>query len=433
MASRRKPTALGGRWANRIQSFAYVAPEDLLAHPLNARRHPGLQRNALRAALDRIGWLAPVIVNEITGRMIDGHERTEEALSEGLDLLPVIYVALTEEEELVALATFDPIGDLALYDGQVWAELHDAIGDVGADLEAALGTIRFGNDSPVDAPEPHGDPDAVPDPPAKPTARTGDVYVLGGRHRLVCGDSSDPAIVDLALDGRLIDAAVMDPPYGVDYGTAVQGRRNMGIGQRPKHDSHVDGDASGVDAAVIWDAVFPVVAARMGKPSALYCWAGGADLSVRMCEALERAGITIHGGIVWVKDRFSFSRSDHKYAHEPAWYGWLTKGTHAWHGPNNETSVWEYPKPHVSEYHPTQKPVDLIRRCVRNITPPEGIVFDPFLGSGTTLIAAHMEGATGIGIEKDPRYVDVICARWEAVFGEKAVRAGGIAPRKASA
>lgn len=129
------------KWESRIVEFGEVAPDQLLANPLNARRHPGAQRDALRASLDEIGWVAPVIVNRRTGRMVDGHARVEEALSAGLATVPVVTIDVSEDEERVMLATFDPIGALATYDQELLAELLPSISDADGVLAGMLNDI----------------------------------------------------------------------------------------------------------------------------------------------------------------------------------------------------------------------------------------------------------------------------------------------------
>lgn len=129
-----------GKWESRIVGFAEVPPDQLLANPLNARRHPGRQRNALRASLDAVGWVAPVIVNQRTGMMIDGHARAEEALSAGLDSVPVITVDVSVEDERLLLATFDPIGSLATWDESVLDQVLELL-EADPERDAMLGEV----------------------------------------------------------------------------------------------------------------------------------------------------------------------------------------------------------------------------------------------------------------------------------------------------
>ena len=408
------------RWQSRIVGFSEIAPDQLLANPLNARDHPGIQRDMLRASLDAVGWVSPVLVNQRTGNLVDGHARIEEALTAGLTKVPVITIDVSEEDERLILATFDPIGAMAVTNQTVLDQLLDGIDTRG--LDAVIDTIT----KPVPMLRPENI-DEVEEPPVSPVTEPGDIWVLPGKYesRIVCGDSTDPKTYERLLADGLVDALITDPPYGVAYGDTVEFRRRLGQSQRAETDSHVNNDAN-TDAKQVWAATFPLLAARLSKPSAFYVWSAAGAEQVAMGLALQESGLELHGSIVWVKDRFSFSRAEHKYAHEPCFYGWRAGQTHKWHGPNNETSVWEYPRPRSSEYHPTQKPVELIQRQVRNITGPGGTVLDPFLGSGTTLLAATIEGRACFGIEMEPKYVDIALRRWQELTGIMPERDGQI-------
>lgn len=410
------------KWESKIVSFTEVAPDQLLANPLNARRHPARQRDALRASLDRIGWVAPVIVNQRTGMMVDGHARVEEALSAGLPTVPVLTIDVSPEDERIMLATFDPISYLAEYDSGIMAGLLDGMDGLTPELDVLLdGLLSDAKALDSKAIGGHADPDSIPEPRDRTITHTGYVWLLpserGMIHRVMCGDSTDPSQVTQLMDGKQAQALITDPPYGIDYGDTVDFRRQMGKTQRPSDDSHVQNDGL-IDATVLWGQVFPIVAEAMAIKSAFYCWSPPGDQQIDIGIALRGAGLKTHGMVIWSKSSFSFSRADHKYQHEPCFYGWLANGTHEWCGPNNETTIWQYDRPHSSPLHPTQKPVELIQRCVRNITSaPEQTILDPFLGSGTTLIAAELENRTCYGMELDRRYVDIICRRWQQLTG----------------
>ncbi len=176
-------------WRSRIVGQAEEAPDQLLANPNNWRTHPGRQRDALRGSLEVVGWVQQVMVNTVTGHLVDGHARIEEAISRGEPTVPVLYVELSPDEEVLVLATFDPIGAMATADDkQLQALLADiAVDDAG--LLALLGDLA-GNDPKAGL----TDPDEVPETPEEPYVKPGDLYVLGD-HRLLCGDATDPADV----------------------------------------------------------------------------------------------------------------------------------------------------------------------------------------------------------------------------------------------
>jgi len=182
-------------WRNRIVGSGEEAPDQLVANPANWRTHPGAQRDALRGSLAEVGWVQQVMVNRRTGFVVDGHARIEEALTRNEPTVPVLYVDLSEEEEALVLATLDPIGAMATRDDARLAELLAGISIDDAGLAALLADL---------APPKRGltDPDDVPEPPAEPWVKPGELYRLG-EHRLLCGDATSPADVARLLVGAL--------------------------------------------------------------------------------------------------------------------------------------------------------------------------------------------------------------------------------------
>lgn len=380
------------------------------------------------------------IVARLDGTVIAGNHTLKAARELGWGEVAVVFVDDDDARAKAYALADNRTAELGGYDDEALLALIAEVQEGDAALMAATGwsdtdvlALKAGLRSPVLL----VDADVVPEH-APALSKPGDVWLLGD-HRVMCGSSTDPADVGKLMAGRVPQSMVTDPPYGVDYGTAVEFRRQMGKKQRPKSDSHVAGD--GIDEVrALWDAAFPLWVPLLAKKgSAVYCWAAAGRQQIELGEALEAAGLAVHGSVIWVKSSFSFSRSDHKYRHEPAWicapedaeldvvppdlehaaawYGWRSDGTHDWFGPNNESSVWEYPRPSRSPEHPTQKPVELIRRCVRNVTAFGGLVVDPFLGSGTTVIAAYLESRVCFGMELKGHYVDVICKRWQQATG----------------
>jgi len=137
---------------------------------------------------------------------------------------------------------------------------------------------------------------------------------------------------------------------------------------------------------------------------------------------LEEAGAHWSDTIIWRKDRFVLGRADYQRQYEPIWYGWPGKRRRQWHGGRDQGDVWDIPRPSDSELHPTMKPLALVERAIENSSSPGDSVLDPFLGSGTTLIACERTGRTCYGMELEPAYVDVVVARWQAFTGLQAER-----------
>jgi len=169
-------------------------------------------------------------------------------------------------------------------------------------------------------------------------------------------------------------------------------------------------------------AAFKAAVAHGAKGACYYSTGPqGGDLLLLLLQAMRQAGLPLRHMLVWAKNNHVLGRSDYNYKHEPIIYGWLDGG-HKFHGPTNETSLWEIPKPQKSAEHPTMKPVELFARAVRNSSTKKSVVYEPFSGSGTAVIACEQEGRACRGIEIEPRYVQVAIDRWQNFTGKKAER-----------
>jgi DNA modification methylase len=281
---------------------------------------------------------------------------------------------------------------------------------LGADL-AALG---FTTDELAAAlnPSKEGLTDEDEAPPVADVAITepGDIWCLGP-HRVICGDSTDAATIKALLGDTIPTLMVTDPPYGVEYDPEWRNDRGLSHSSRTGK-VHNDERADWSEA---W-ALFP--------GNIAYVW-HGALRSIPVAQSLIKEGFTIRAQIIWVKDRLVIGRGDYHWRHEPAWYAVRSKGN--WTGDRKQTTVWEIPSgdQDAKTVHGTQKPVECMRRPMLNNSSPGQAVYEPFLGSGTTLIAAQSSGRVCHAIELDPLYVDVAVRRWQAFTGEAAKLFGG--------
>ena len=257
------------------------------------------------------------------------------------------------------------------------------------------------------------DPDDVPEVPETPVTRPGDVWVLG-KHRLLCGDSTVATDVQKVLDGVKADLCFCDPPYNVDYAGGV-GAEKAGKGRRIKNDAL--GDAFG---QFLYDAC---VLINTHTDGAVYICMSSSELQT-LQSAFKSAGGHWSTFIIWAKDRFTLGRADYQRQYEPILYGWPEGVKRHWCGDRDQGDVWEIARPHKNDLHPTMKPVALVERAIRNSSRKGDLVFDPFGGSGTTLIAAEKTGRHASLIELDPKYVDVIVRRWQDFTGATAVLEG---------
>ncbi len=387
---------LSSNLENRIVRYdEAVDPEQLTAHPLNFRRHPIVQRKALRASIEGHGWVAPVIAT-VDGTVIDGHARVEEALSSGVTV-PVVYVDMDEDEAGSMILRLDPIAAMATHDSDVlsellsdeeWTDQEDTLRDVLDELAATPTDIGIG-DTPSGA-------DDVPES-VEAISKPGDVWLLrsehGMVHRVICGDSTDAQDVDTLMGGTAAVALVnADPPYGMNLEADYTKLPNMAKGKKYEP---VIGDDRPFDMrtvcvpdhgeAVWWGADY--YRDTIASGGSWYVW------DKRAADGSQDAVIGNHFELAWSPKkhrrlifRYPWTAFDKKWSHEGA-------------------------------HHPTQKPVKMIAELLVLLTDPGDTVYDPFLGSGSTLIAAELEQRTCYGIELSPAYVDIICARWQGLTG----------------
>ena len=248
------------------------------------------------------------------------------------------------------------------------------------------------------------DENAVPEAPEQPRSKLGDVWLLGN-HRLVCGDCTDPAIVAKCLGQVKPHLMVTDPPYGVQYDPAW--RNDAGVNKQRR--GAVANDER-CDWSEAW-ALFP--------GSVVYCWHAGKHAAV-VQESLERCGFEIRSQIIWAKNRFALSRGNYHWQHEPCWYAVKTGGDAQWLGDRSQSTLWQIQVENLDTNHGTQKPVECMRRPMLNNSSPGQAVYEPFCGSGTSIIAAEQTGRICYAIELNPIYVDVAVKRWQEFTGQKA-------------
>jgi DNA modification methylase len=384
----------------------------LTPYARNARTHSDAQVAQIAASIREWGWTVPVLVNE-DGTIIAGHGRVLAAQRLALTEVPVMVARGWSEAKRRAYVLAD--NKLTLNGG--WdeallrAELADLAG-MGADLSLTGFSDEEVQALTVDASTGLTDPDAVPEPLAVPVSRLGDVWLLG-RHRLVCGDCTDEAVVSAALDGVRPHLMVTDPPYGVEYDPAW--RNETLEGSRTARTGKVLNDDR-ADWTEAW-ALFPGDVA--------YVWHGALHAGT-VAESLTDCGFQIRAQVIWAKERLVLGRGHYHWQHEPCWYAVRNGAKGHWAGDRKQTTLWSIPSrdQDADTVHGTQKPVACMRRPIENNSSPVQAVYEPFSGSGTTLIAAEMTGRACHAIELSPAYVDVALLRWQEFTGQEAVLEG---------
>lgn len=406
----------------QIDALKYeLTPLDgLIPYARNARTHSGEQVAQIAASIKEFGFINPVIVDP-TGSIIAGHGRVLAARQLGLKEVPTLQVDHLTDAQRKAYILAD--NKLALNAGWDTDLLRVELGELdGAGFD--LGLIGFGADElAILFAEPAQldgitDPDDIPEAPADPVSVLGDVWQLG-RHRLVCGDSTDPHAVERALNGVTPHLMVTDPPYGVEYDPGWRGTARNADGSLLSTGKHrakgkVENDSK-ADWREAW-ALFPGDVA--------YVWHAGLYAGT-VAESLTAAGFNLRSQIIWAKSHFAIGRGDYHWQHEPCWYAVKEKAKGHWAGDRKQATLWQIEKPRKSETgHGTQKPVACMQRPIENNSSPGQAVYEPFSGSGTTIIAAERTGRVAHALELNPAYVDVAIKRWQDFTGKQAVLEG---------
>jgi len=429
---------------DRIVELRRVPAGDLLPDPRNWRRHPPAQAAALRSMLERVGFADALLARETPEglRLIDGHLRA------GLtpqDTVPVLVLDLDEAEAGAVLATLDPIAAMAAVDQDALLALLGEISLPDGEVSAMLGRLARATSTAGLT-----DPDDIPAPPEEPRTRLGDCWILGP-HRLLCADARSPEAVERLLDGSVIDLVVTSPPY------------NVGIDYAAYDDAEVPRDHY---LAFLRLALEPWIGALgSGRFCAWNVGVSARTYHLHQGLLLEELGLTLNRQLVWVKagvplPTFQHTRAASRarrytpdYRHEVIYLA--SKGepedgasislpaagvSDVWDHLHQSQATRDLPagaserrsrrrnsglKRHAVKAHPAAFPVGLPETLMGYLSAPGEAVADPFVGSGTTLIAAERTGRRGFGMELDPTYCDVAVARWERYTGREAVREDG--------
>lgn len=425
------PFATSPAWAaNHVEQRD---PAKLKPHPENPRVHSPEQIKNLRGLIDEFGAVWPLAVVDEKDTIWAGHGRVAAALLDPpMERIPVVIAkGWTKKQKLAFMVADNRIGETSSWDRDVLRKHLEALNGQFDLAMAGFDALTL----PQFLAVPNGgfsDPDEpAPAPVADPVVREGDLWQLG-RHVLICGDSTSPAVIARLLDGVVPNLMVTDPPYGVEYDPAW--RTKAGVGSK--------GAATGVvlnDDRADWSAAW-----RLFPGNVAYVWHGALQSAV-VAQSLMACGFDIRAQIIWVKARAALSRGNYHWQHEPAFYaqkpgaddGWrfgidhetaeyaVRHGATArWVGGRRQTTVWEIDHVKNDTGHGTQKPVDCMKRPIENNSVPGDAVYEPFSGSGTTLIAAEMTGRHCFACELSPAYVQVAIERWEKFTRQKATLNG---------
>jgi DNA modification methylase len=407
-ASNGSKAGQGGSSADLAITYRPIG--ELIPYARNARTHSDAQVALIAGSIREYGFTNPVLVDGANG-IIAGHGRVLAARQLGLASVPTIELAhLTETQKQAYILADNRLAEAAGWDKDLLAlELGD-LRDLGVDL-TALGFDLGELDALLNAGTPDPREDEVPDPPAVPVSQAGDLWLLG-KHRLLCGDSTSAADVARLLNGVKPTLMVSDPPYGVAYDPAWRNR--AGLSETKRTGKVLNDDRA--DWREAW-ALFPGDVA--------YVWHGALHATT-VAESLMACGFAIRSQIIWAKERLVLSRGDYHWQHEPCWYAVRTTGKGHWSGDRKQTTLWSIPSrdQDARTVHGTQKPVECMRRPMLNNASLGQAVYEPFCGSGSSIISAETCGRVSLAMELDPTYVDVAVTRWQAFTGREAVLEG---------
>ena len=391
--------------------------EELIPYARKARTHSDAQVAQIAASIREFGWTNPILLDGQSG-IIAGHGRLLAARKLGVSEVPCIELSgLTETQRKAYILADNKLAMNAGWDDEM---LRLELGDLAA-MDFDMSLVGFSDEEMLGitngGTEGLTDEDEVPEAPVEPVTKLGDVWILG-KHRIVCGDCTDPLIVDKALNGVSPHLMVTDPPYGVEYDADWRNKAVMVKGEtRGAHGSRSVGKVLNDDRAdwrEAW-ALFPGDVA--------YVWHAAGSLSAVVCESLQASGFDVRMQIIWAKNQFVIGRGHYHVGHEPCWYAVKKRkgATGNWQGDRTQSTLWKIDKPQKSETgHSTQKPVECMRRPIENNSSVGQAVYEPFSGSGTTIIAAETTGRCCHAIELNPAYVDMAVKRWQSFTGQTA-------------
>jgi DNA modification methylase len=408
-------------WQNRITRYSDEAPDQLVANPRNFRMHPGSQADALRGVLSEVGIVQNVIANERSGFLIDGHLRVMEALKSGQPTIPVTWVDVSEEEEALILATLDPIAALASTDAIKLDALLRDVSTADSAVQQMLDNLAIeAGIVPGLAEGQGGDEfDTTPDDGPTRTA-VGDLWLIGDKHRLLVGDCTDSAAVARLMDGERASLIVTSPPYNQKLDTFKPS------GMQKEHPAFVQRMADAYQDDMPEEeyqdhqvAILEMLRGYVTPNGSIFYNHKIRYRDKRVVSPMQwllRLSFPIRQEIIWDRGT-SITLNARMFIPADERIYWLRVGDDFTFNDEPEikaySTVWEVGA--VNEIKASAAfATEIPTRCIRAASDIDDIVLDPYCGTGTTLIAAHREGRAGYGIERDPRWADVILKRAEA-------------------
>ncbi len=357
----------------------------------------------IKRSIDEFGFADPLVVNaDMT--IIGGHQRLTVAMDLGYTEVPCAVVDVDKTREKALNIALNKIS--GEWDDNLLAELLQDIQNSNYDaeltgFESAEIESLYNKVYDKEVKEDNFDVESELKQPV--FSKPGDLWFLG-KHRVICGDSTKSETYDRLMDGDKANLVLTDPPYNVDVQETAGKIMNDNMGDQEFYNFLL--------------AAYQCMHQHLADDGSIYVWHADTE-GLNFRKAFKDAGFYLSGCCIWKKNALVLGRSPYQWIHEPCLFGWKQKGRHQWYADRKQTTVWEYDKPKSSPDHPTMKPVTLMAYPIKNSTMTNGIVLDPFLGSGSTLIACMQTDRVCRGIELDPKFVDVIVKRAISEAGGK--------------
>lgn len=377
-----------------------VRIDELKEHPKNPRVHPDSALDKLVRSIKEYGWTNPVLVSK-DGYVLAGHARCKAAQKAGLEEVPVVFLDLEGERADAYLIADNKIQEETDWDlpklADLLSELDNSMFDVSlTGFEAAEIDELFSEVHDKDVQDDEFDADEALGEIENPVSQQGDIWLLG-KHRLICGDSTNPETYEKLMDGKQANLVVTDLPYNVDYEGAAGKIKNDNMGDKEFYE-------------FLFKA-YKNMFENMVDGAPIYVFHADRE-TVNFRTALKDAGFFCHQTCIWVKNSPVLGRSDYLYAHEPILYGWKPTAGHKFYADRKQRTVWNFDRPTSSKLHPTTKPLPLLAYPIKNSSLANCIVLDPFGGSGSTLISCDQINRVCYMVELDEKFVDVIVKRY---------------------
>ena len=379
----------------------YLPIKALKPYEKNTRKHQKKDVDNIAKSIEKFGMNDPIGIWK-DNIIVEGHGRLLACKQLGMTEVPCVRLDhLTDEQRREYAIAHNATAELSEWDLDI---LPDELAELNlSDFDFDFGIEGKEENEIVEDEAPEVDEEN------EPITKPGDIWLLG-RHRLMCGDSTDKATVEMLMDGKKANLVVTDPPYNVNY---------EGTAGKIKNDN-MDNDSF---YRFLFDS-FTNLEYAMADDASIYVFHSDTE-GLNFRKAFADAGFYLSGCCIWKKPSLVLGRSPYQWQHEPCLFGWKKSGKHKWYDVRKETTIWEFDKPKKNSDHPTMKPIALISYPIKNSSMSNCIVLDPFGGSGSTLIACEQLDRICYTMELDPKYCDVIIKRWETLTGEKAVLING--------